>query len=64
MKVELKTCPFCGGEARYVEMYAHSESGESSGFVKCGKIVPCCEQGSILPKKSAYIRWNRRADNA
>ena len=60
---ELKPCPFCGGEAMYVELYAHSATGESAGYVRCSRPIPCVEQTNMHSKKYAYKKWNRRADN-
>ena len=61
---ELKSCPFCGGEAKYVELYASRESGESSGYIRCAKIIPCVAQPNVRSKEYCYKKWNRRADNA
>ncbi len=58
----LKPCPFCGGEAKYVELYSNTKTGESSGYVRCSKIIPCAEQPNVRSKGYVYKKWNRRAD--
>lgn len=62
MPIELKPCPFCGGEAKYIELIRCGT--DSSGYVKCGKPLPCCEQPRVRNKKFAVKAWNRRADDA
>lgn len=56
----LKPCPFCGGDAKFVEMYVHKD--EIRGFVKCAKTKPCCEQSVIALKDYAVKRWNIRTN--
>ena len=58
--MELKPCPFCGGRALYVELYANTKYGESSGYVRCARTLPCAKQGTIRAKNTCYKRWNRR----
>lgn len=52
---ELKCCPFCGGEAKYMEI----KDFFISRFVtctKCGIKTP----RNCLNRKDAIKRWNRR----
>ncbi len=61
-KIELKPCPFCGGEAAYKEL-----SGGSHIMVKCAE----CGIGTEAFRNHIYYCaadkvaevWNRRADN-
>ena len=61
--MKLKPCPFCGKEAIYVELYANSKTGESCGYVRCGRPIPCVAQPNIRSKKTVYKKWNRRAND-
>jgi Lar family restriction alleviation protein len=56
---ELKSCPFCGGEAEYRPAGGLSET---NGYVRCKNF--CCEQHWYSPKKEAIEAWNRRAEDA
>lgn len=56
----LKPCPFCGGDAKFVEMYVHKD--EVRGFVKCAKTKSCCEQSVITLKDDAFRKWNTRVN--
>lgn len=67
-EIELKECPFCGGEAyfRTPEKLMHSISSVVVGVecTKCGAapyavIVPECWD-DIDKKKAVAKRWNRR----
>ena len=49
---ELKKCPFCGGEARFVETYI------DNGFCECKN--GCVEQCKTMSKKEAIQEWNTR----
>ena len=56
---ELKCCPFCGGEAKYMEI----KDFFVSRFVtcaKCGIETP----RNCLNRKDAIKRWNRRTPMA
>lgn len=59
--VELKPCPFCGGEARAHEKgYGY----DHKGFVvcACGAQMVCQYDGNSHPVESAVENWNRRAE--
>lgn len=64
--IELKKCPFCGGDAKII----HDADGTPSGVhCKCGAFV----RFLFMPKKAGEKfgetqdriaeRWNRRADD-
>lgn len=57
---ELKSCPFCGGEARPV-LYHNKECTWVRHYVKC----QCCDvhTPNYLEREIAIEAWNRRADN-
>ena len=55
MKVELKPCPFCGGE---VIIYLLGSGEWVSECKSCGATVP--EQDT---KEAAVEAWNRRAED-
>lgn len=58
--MELKPCPFCGGEAC---MQEHKFHGYTSTFgVVC---LDCCAETRQFyeTRKEAEEAWNRRADN-
>jgi Lar family restriction alleviation protein len=51
--IELKKCPFCGGEAELVDC------GKNEWFVRCKK---GCVEGKLYRQKcDAKNAWNRRA---
>ena len=51
---KLKSCPFCGGEASFVNCELPPQ-----WFVRCAK--GCCEQSRLyMNKASAKAAWNRR----
>ena len=56
----LKPCPFCGGDAKFVEMYVHKD--EVRGFVKCAKTKSCCEQSVITLKDDGCRKRNTRVN--
>ena len=55
--MELKPCPFCGGEAVFVST---SEVPDETprGFFRCENM--CCEQCHVRSKDEAEAAWNRR----
>ena len=56
---ELKTCPFCGGEARMHTRYMrHAE--QFRYLVKC---LRCNARMEYRNEAAAIEAWNRRADN-
>ena len=55
---ELKPCPFCGGEAEFIELHA-TPDGNTRGYFRCKHM--CCEQGLTRDKDVAEEEWNRRA---
>ena len=55
---ELKPCPFCGGQAKFI--CCNEESLQ--GYYRCENF--CCEQSFVMTKEDAGEKWNRRTDNA
>jgi Lar family restriction alleviation protein len=54
-KVELKPCPFCGGEARIIDL----EDPEYKYYqIRCSKCM--CKTESHLGMEEAIAVWNRR----
>ena len=75
MKIELKPCPFCGGEARfyYCDAKGRFASRDSSvafiGGLPLDHKRIVCEKCGVRTKqyktdKGVWNAWNRRADNA
>ncbi len=71
MSVELKPCPFCGGEAeldfagKSFTYTASDGKPYDSGFyytVKCLDNVCGCKIGIYEDAKMAVAAWNRRAE--
>ena len=56
MSIELKPCPFCGGEAEF----------ETYGGTACAVVCQSCRCGtptmSLTDGMAAVNRWNRRAE--
>lgn len=76
MSIELKHCPFCGGEARiFLRSKSFSDCFKATFVVGCDKCKYYFEeesrwyinQGEIMTDKDGYMdcisRWNRRANN-
>lgn len=59
MPNELKTCPFCGGEA---ESCTHFLYGKIRGYFVACKMCDI-ETKMFTSKQGAENFWNRRADN-
>lgn len=58
-KIELKTCPFCGGEARMEHFSEYDDEGYAVRCSECGIESPnCCSN-----EHEAAQWWNRRAEN-
>ena len=63
--IELKPCPFCGGEAEYFDERIYIMNNAFLMGVKCKKCG-----GAIFDSDKAHCpndvfnAWNRRADNA
>lgn len=55
MSIELKPCPFCGGEAELVI----DEPFKGFTFVECHE---CGSRGSISKERQAIKAWNTRAE--
>lgn len=71
-EIELKPCPFCGGEARvYYKMDIGIPSGDNGHRVsvrcenthRCGAKIECWAAKKEWARNSAVKAWNRRADN-
>lgn len=57
-KIELKTCPFCGGEAWFEHLSECDDEGYAVRCSECGIESPnCCSN-----EHEAAQWWNRRAD--
>ena len=56
---ELKPCPFCGGEAEFVETRQFLD-GKTRGYFRCK--LYCCEQMFTHIKEEAIEAWNRRVE--
>lgn len=53
--IELKPCPFCGGEA-VIDIW-----NDGSAWIKCENIYDCsCEMGLFDSAKEAADIWNKR----
>ena len=50
---ELKPCPFCGGKAEAIRVYANE------WYVQC-TICPCTMIGGYYTEKEAIESWNKR----
>lgn len=74
MSNELKSCPFCGGEAEVYEYEAEHNiyDGHTLGYVDTVYYIKygcaCHECGSMIAEKTSKQKvieaWNRRIDNA
>ena len=56
MKIKLKRCPFCGGEAKFLPMWKFRSENYWVRCVDCG-----CETPAFVTQKLAAEAWNRRA---
>ena len=59
----LKTCPFCGGRARYVDLGVQYEFHDwGVECMKCGVVMicPAKEEGCTTIKAEAKAAWNKR----
>ena len=60
---ELKTCPFCGGQA---EISGGRYDGKSTSYVKCKRCMATGEFFFVSPEYASNDRaieaWNRRAE--
>ncbi len=61
-QVELRPCPFCGGEA-FVNRYLDKNDGERTAVVECRTCHARCIPWVDLahPDDETYTAWNRRA---
>ena len=73
MPIELKPCPFCGGEAR--RFYTRGDGvgiSNTFGGMYLGKclnhnIIMCCKCGAqtkVYKTDRVFAAWNRRTDDA
>lgn len=62
-KIELKPCPFCGGNAKIIKNECE-ETGFTGYFVfhSCGLMEKIRTKFEDTPERAAYD-WNRRATN-
>ncbi|MBO5831584.1 MAG: Lar family restriction alleviation protein [Alistipes sp.] len=63
--IELKPCPFCGGEARITadpEAVRDSQRRLWAFTVVCDRC--CASSGLTFKPERAIEAWNRRTDNA
>lgn len=56
--IELKPCPFCGGEAVYMD--SHTNPDRPQPTIEC---IDCSCRMAELNKEFLIECWNRRADN-
>ena len=56
-KVDLKNCPFCGGEAEMV-VYTNYNDDYAVRCTKCGATVPIWRE----TREEAARQWNKRFD--
>lgn len=56
MNVELKPCPFCGGEAETIKSFLY---GQVTGYIVCCKKCKC-ESSMYSSKQNAEKSWNKR----
>lgn len=61
MEDKLKSCPFCGGEARMVQEY-DAMIGKTFYFVECADCTGTIFNGEIN-EKEAIEKWNRRVND-
>ncbi len=67
-KPPLLTCPFCGGKAKLVTLWAYVKKDGSVGIARLDRETPwkrvrceLCEAGSkALPGDDAMTVWNKR----
>ncbi len=52
-QTKLRPCPFCGGEAETVQVYANE------WYVECSK-CPCTMIGGYYTEEDAMTAWNKR----
>ena len=52
--MELKPCPFCGGEAKIV----YIDIGTTACYVQCKNL--CCHQSKVRLLDKAVEAWNER----
>ncbi len=57
---QLKPCPFCGGQAEFIELHV-TPNEIQRGYFRCKYM--CCEQGLVKDKDEATEDWNRRASD-
>ena len=58
--LDLKPCPFCGGEAKVVKEY-DSMIGETFYFCECASCTATILGGKVEEKEAIKI-WNRRVE--
>jgi Lar family restriction alleviation protein len=61
MMVELKPCPFCGGEAALKEMAPYPNQAPDRWFVTCEACDVLPDSAWDEPKAEAIAAWNTRA---
>lgn len=70
-KIELKPCPFCGGEAKIESLPPDEQYETTSYYISCYDCGSSTSFGYIYvdktarecTKKETIDKWNRRADN-
>lgn len=60
---ELKTCPFCGGEAVRLGVLDNPRSTQEKGYRFFGCRKCCVVSFSGMTKTEAIAAWNRRAND-
>lgn len=56
--IELRHCPFCGGDAELIQVYSFSPYKDVFYTVQCKNCG--CNSGNNKLKRNSVKKWNRR----